>query len=385
MMESIAMNENYGNKIYFDHNATTPVLAQSAADMISYTNIPLNPSSLHSNGRLARGLVEGARARIKDAAGADNNFELVFTCSGTEANNFALRGVGLPVITTATEHSSVLNLVGAGVIPVNRDGVVELDKLESILKQLKSPVLVSVMMANNETGVIQPIAEIAKLTKQYGCLLHTDAVQAFCKIPFDISALGVDLVTLSGHKFGGPIGAACLLFKKSIELEAMMIGGGQEHKLRAGTENVPAIHAFGTASELASERLTRYEKIKVLRDYLEDRIRSICPEVIIFGENVSRIPNTSTFTMPNVQNETQLIHFDLNGIAVSAGSACGSRRLDYPRVLVGMGYDSSVATTSVRVSLGRNNTKEEIDYFVSKWEELYNSHNKNNKELQNLK
>lgn len=360
-----------GNSIYFDHNATSNIFAQVATEMASYINVPLNPSSLHSYGRNAKALVDAARSRVKAAACAGKEYKIIFTGSGTESNNLALRGVGLPVITTASEHVSVFNVVGKGIIPIDRDGIVKLDQLEKILHNLKQRVLVSVMLANNETGVIQPIAEIVKIAKKYNCLVHTDAIQAFGKIPFDIYSLGVDLLTVSGHKFGGPVGVAGLFVKEGVDLQPMILGGGQEYNIRSGSQCVIAIHGLGVASEVAIEKLNKYQNVGDLRDYLEERIQSISQDSIIFGKNAPRIPNTSSFTMPGVKNETQVIHFDLNGIAVSAGSACSARRLDYPRVQIAMGYSSNIAIEAVRVSLGRHSTKQEVDYFVEKWEQLY--------------
>lgn len=368
-------------RVYFDYNATAPIFANAMAEMLCYVGECMNASALHYDGRKAKQLLEESRSKIASLTGANNEYKVVFTSSGTEANNLALRGVGLPVITTATEHASVFNLVGKGIIPVDSNGLVKLDELEKILKQLDSKVLVSVIMANNETGVIQPISSIAKLTKKYGHLLHTDAVQAFCKIPFSVAELGVDLATISGHKFGGPVCTACLIVRKNIEIEPILVGGGQEYGLRAGTQSVLAIRGFSAAAEIGQQRISRYKEIKELRDYLETSLQKICPNLIIFGKDAPRLPNTSSIAMPNVKNETQLVYFDLNGISVSSGSACSSSRLDYPRVQIAMGYESSIAQNAIRVSLGRYNTKQEVEYFIEHWKALYKKHNNKNKKV----
>lgn len=357
--------------IYFDNNSTSAIFGQVAAEMASCINIPFNPSALHSYGRQAKALVDSARSKVKSAVFANKEYKVIFTASGTESNNLALRGVGLPVITVASEHASVFNVVGKGIIPIDRNGIVDLEQFEKILHSLGQRVLVSVMLANNETGVIQPISEIVSIAKKYNCLVHTDAVQAFGKISFDISSLGIDLLTISGHKFGGPVGAGALFVKEGIDLQPIIIGGGQEYNIRSGSQNVIAIHGLGIASEIATEKLSKYQIISKLRDYLEGEIQSISPDSIIFGKNAIRIPNTSCFTMPGVKSETQIIHFDLNGISISAGSACSSLRLDYPRVQIAMGYSSEVGTESIRVSLGRHNTMQEINYFIEKWKQLY--------------
>lgn len=362
-------------RIYFDHNATSPMSKLVIDELLMHMDLPLNPSSLHYHGRNAKNILEAARERIKMlSGGADYN--LIFTSSGTEANNLAIRGLGhMPTLTTPVEHSSVLQVVGVGGIAVDNQGIVRLDALEVLLKRIAKPALVSVIFANNETGVIQPIKEIAALVHAHEGLLHTDATQAFGKIPVNVAELGADLITISGHKFGGPVGAASLLVRKGIDLKPQIVGGGQELRFRSGTQNVACIHAYGVASEIAYYAIEEFQKIANLRDYLEEQLLRECPDMIIFGAGAHRLPNTSLISMPEISNETQLIFFDINGISVSAGSACSAGRVGLPHVQMAMGYSQSVAQCSIRVSLGAMNTREEVEYFINKWRELYRQKN----------
>jgi cysteine desulfurase len=359
--------------IYLDHNATTilnPVVKKAMAEM---GDEPLNASSIHAFGREAKKILEVARSNIAKAVGVDEKYEVVFTATGTEANNIALKGFkNFEVITTTIEHPSVLQVVGQGLIPVDKNGIVDLVALEEILKTGKK-YLVSVIFANNEVGVIQPIKEIIDLVHKYNGIIHSDATQAFGKISLDISELDLDLITISAHKMGGPQGAAALVFKKNLPVHALMQGGGQEFRIRPGTQNLNAIHAFGVAASLIN--LNDYAKLAELRDYLESEIMQVCQDIAFFSKDVARLPNTSSFTMPNVSNETQLIHFDTNGFAISAGSACSSGRIGLSTTQMNMGYSEEIARTAIRISLGIGNTKQQIDKFVSCWRELYEKTN----------
>lgn len=355
------------NFIYLDYNATTPAKPAVARAVAAVMERPLNASSVHGAGREAKRLIDGVRRTLSAALGAEN-YNVVFTASGTEANNLALKGIKADgVLVSSIEHASVLNAMADAVkIPVDENGVVELAGLQRLLSNYKQP-LVSVMLANNETGVIQPIKDITALVHAAGGIMHTDAVQAFGKINVDISTLNVDLITVSAHKIGGPLGAAALLVKPGVMVQPQIVGGGQELGMRAGTENVPAIVGFGTAIE----NIQKSAHTKVLRDRMETVIKSLGPETIIFGEHAERLPNTSCFTMPGVKNETQLIHFDLAGIAVSAGSACSSGKVTVSHVLKAMGADNDIATTSIRVSLGAETTERDMDQFVTAWRALF--------------
>lgn len=359
-------------RIYFDYNATTPCLVQVRDAMYEIVSEPLNPSSLHSYGRDSRFIVDTTRSRIANLAGALDNYQVIFTSTGTESNNMALLGLrDYKVLTSEIEHPSVLKVVGKGEIAVDQNGLVEMEMLEHLLATAKQPVLVSIQFANSETGVIQPIPEISKLVHQYNGLLHTDATQAFGRVSFSVTEYNIDLLTITGHKFGGPVGASALIFKKNLPLQPLMLGGGQEMRFRPGTQNVAAIHGLGIAAEIVINSLGSYQDIKEIRDYIENEIAKITPEVIIFGRAAPRLPNTSSISMPGVRNETQVIYFDINGIAVSTGSACSSGRTELNYVQMAMGYSEEIACTSLRISLGRDSTMLEAKEFVKLWKQLY--------------
>ncbi len=354
--------------IYLDYNATCPILPEVKTGMIKLMDLPLNPSSVHRYGKEAKMIIENARKKIATLIKADERFQVIFTSSGTEANNIALKGFkNLRVLTAAVEHPSVLEIAKEAVIPVDENGVIKLDVLEYLLQKEGPSVLVSIQAANNETGVMQPMAEIAKLVHAYGGLFHTDAVQVCGKIEFDISALDIDLATISGHKFGGPIGASALVFKKSLSLKPLMYGGGQEYRFRPGTQNTIAIHGFGLAADIAGGQSHNMKKVEEIRNYLEDKIQKNYPAAVIFGKNARRLPNTSLIAMKGVTSETQLIYFDLNKIAVSAGAACSSGKVEFSRVLMAMNVEPEIAKNALRISIGCNSTKEEIDIFADLW------------------
>lgn len=360
-------------RIYFDHNATAPVEGTVINAVAEVMANPYNASSIHGTGRQARSLIENARKEVAAFAGADlDNYRLVFTSSGTESNNLALKGVNTDnIIISAIEHASIIKTVkNANMVPVDSDGVVNIEGLERLLRALGGKNLVSIMLANNETGVIQPIKEIAAIVHKYGSILHTDAAQCFGKIEVDMKNLDVDLLTISAHKFGGPQGAAALITKKSVNLSPLITGGGQEHGYRAGSENIAAIHGFGTAAKIAREKLSSMPEISNLRDKLELELEKFAPNAVIFGKNSARLPNTSYIAMPGIGNQTQLIHFDLNGVDLSAGSACSSGRIEPSHVLKAMGVASDIAGCAIRISLGTANTEDEINLFIDLWKGL---------------
>lgn len=369
------------SNIYFDHNSTTPLNQEVWAPLFNLVDQPMNPSAVHDHGRISKSVIENAREHILDALHADkNDYQVVFTSCATEANNLALKGLdGYRVFTTSIEHPSVFNVVGEGIIPVKDSGVIDLDALEQLCKSLNGgKFLASVMAVNNETGVIQPITEAAEIVHKYGGLIHSDAVQAFGKIHFEISNL--DMVTISSHKIGGPFGAAALVARKSLPLNPLLEGGGQENRLRSGTHNSFSIYAFGLAANIAIKNIENFaSQTQRLREYIESELLKIAPDAIIYGKNANRIPNTTSITMPNVPNETQIIHFDLHGFSVSAGSACSSNRLALPRVQMSMGYPEKVARTSIRISLGISNTMEQAKKFVDCWRKLYETVNNKKK------
>jgi cysteine desulfurase len=326
-----------------------------------------NPSSVHSFGRAARNLVEDARERVARLAGA-RAADVVFTSGGSEANNLAVKGArAVRMMVSAIEHPSVLNAVpNAARIPVQDDGTVDLAALERMVAEAPRPGLIALMLANNETGVIQPVAEAARIAHAHGAKLHCDAVQAAGKIAVDVGRLGADTVALSAHKLGGPQGVGALIVRAGAGLSALISGGGQEHGLRAGTENVAGIVGFGVAAECARNELDGYARIAVLRDYMEQSLGAR-----VFGATAPRLPNTSQIAMPGVAAETQVIGFDLDGIAVSAGSACSAGKVEAPYVLAAMGVPEGEAAAAIRVSLGRDTTREEVDRFIAAWRVLH--------------
>jgi cysteine desulfurase len=370
------------DRVYLDWNATTPLRPEARAAMAATWEISGNPSSVHAEGRKARRLVEEARAAI--AAGVSARPEGVVFCSGgTEANALALtpglrRGAGLPVqrlLVSAIEHASVLAggrfpAEAIGTIKVTRSGLIDLDDLRTKLEG-GSLALVSVMLANNETGAVQPVAEVAEIVHAAGGLLHVDAIQAFGKIPFDINSMKADLVTLSAHKIGGPKGVGAVVLADGVQgLEPLLRGGGQELGRRAGTENVAGISAFGAAAKAAMAALAEDAvRLRVLRDRLEDGLAQ-APGMIVFSRDVPRLPNTTLFTVPGLKAETAVIGFDLDGIAVSSGSACSSGKVQPSHVLAAMGLSRELAQGAVRLSLGWSTSEADIDLTLKAWRKL---------------
>lgn len=372
-------------RVYLDWNATTPLRPEARAAMVAAFDLVGNPSSVHAEGREARRLVEEARAELALAVGALPR-NVVFASAGTEANALALspglRGPsGRPVerlLVSAVEHASVL--AGGrfpadriGLIRVTRSGVVDLEHLMARLAD-GPPALVSIMAANNETGALQPVAEAARIVHGAGGLLHVDAIQALGKIPFDIKAMGIDLATFSAHKIGGPKGVGALVMAEGIAgLEPVLRGGGQELSRRAGTENVAGIAGFGAAAKVALQALPEdAERITTLRIRLENGIRAIAGATI-FAEDVGRLPNTVLFTARGLKAETAVIGFDLEGIAVSSGSACSSGKVQPSHVLSAMGFDPAVAQGAVRLSLGWSTEPDDINRTLEAWRKLGNT------------
>ncbi|MCK1311534.1 MULTISPECIES: cysteine desulfurase family protein [unclassified Bradyrhizobium] len=373
------------SRIYLDWNATTPLRAEARSAMLAASELIGNPSSVHAEGREARRLVEDARALLATSVGALPR-NAVFTSTGTEANALALspglRGPsGGPVerlLVSAVEHASVL--AGGrfptdqiGQIRVTRSGVIDLDHLKALLGD-GPPALISIMAANNETGALQPIAEAAGIVHGAGGLLHVDAIQAFGKISFDIKVIGADLATFSAHKIGGPKGVGALVVAEGVAgLEPLLRGGGQELNRRAGTENVAGIAGFGAAVRVALQALPEdAERMASLRDRLENGIRSMAGATV-FSSDVGRLPNTVLFTAPGLKAETAVIGFDLEGVAVSSGSACSSGKVQPSHVLSAMGYDPTVAQGAVRLSLGWSTEPDDINRALEAWRKLGNT------------
>lgn len=354
-------------RTYLDHNATSPLRPAAKAAMLAALNTTGNPSSVHGEGRAARKLLDDAREAIAGALGAIAPM-VVFTSGGSEANNLALRGVAVErILVSATEHPSVIEAAKAAdkpveIIPVTAEGVIDLDALAKLLPGPKA--LVSVMLANNETGVIQPLREIVALAQTHGAPVHSDAVQALGKVPVNFGLLGVDLLTVSAHKLGGPVGTGALLIRDGLPVTPLIVGGGQELRRRAGTENIAGV--AGLAAAVAEKRF----EVKDLRDRLEAELEG----ATIFGRNAERLPNTTCFAAAGMSAETLLMGFDLDGIAVSSGSACSSGKVAKSHVLAAMGVAPELAQAAIRVSLGWNSTSEDIDRFIAVWRRLRARH-----------
>ena len=364
------------NPVYMDHNATTAVRPEARDAVALALALTGNPSSVHGSGRTARRLVEDARDAVAALVGAEPAW-VVFTSGGTEANNLALRVLPkrAPILCSAVEHASVLSVMdGIVEIPVDGDGVVDLGALEALLASEDTPALVSVMLANNETGVLQPVADVAALAHEHGALIHCDAVQAAGKMAIDFRALACDLMSLSAHKIGGPSGVGALVVTSGVEgdlaLIPMLRGGGQERGRRAGTENVPGSAGVGAAAQAAREGLTDFACLGRWREQIENRLRQHADNRV-YGFGVPRLANTSCLTMPGVEAETQVIQLDLAGVAVSAGAACSSGKVEPSRVLAAMGVDANEAATAIRVSLGWNTTEDDANKFVEAWIQVY--------------
>jgi cysteine desulfurase len=338
-----------------------------------------NPSSVHGEGRAARRLIEDAREQVAALVGAKSR-NVVFTSGGTESNMMALSPGTGPcdgLLVSAIEHPSVLaggrfGRSGAECVPVTADGRIDLAALE---RRLAAPAtgtrrpLVSLMLANNETGVVQPVVEAARLTHAAGGLLHVDAIQAAGRISCDLNEIGADLLTLSGHKVGAPKGVGALIKRdEALHLDPLIKGGGQERSTRAGTENVAAIAGFGAAASAAHSGLAvERAHMMALRDRLEAGLRTTTPAAVIFGATVERLPNTTLVALPGMKAETAVIAFDLDGVAVSSGAACSSGKVQPSHVLAAMGVPPELARGAIRLSLGWNTTEFEVDRFLDAW------------------
>ena len=363
-------------RVYLDHNATTPLdplvadrMAQAMRDVWG------NASSIHHFGQQAKAALDQARGAVGTLIGADAS-EIVFTAGGTESDNLAIRGAAEAIepsgrkhlVTSAIEHEAVLNTMKAlarrgwrvTMVPVDASGVVSIDRMREAITD--DTALVSVMHANNEIGTIQPIAEIAAVAHEHGALFHTDAVQSAGKIPIDIRTLGVDMLTIAGHKFYGPKGTGALWMKRGVRLVSPVTGGKQERSRRAGTENVPALVGLGVAAELAQQKMAgETPRLSALRDRLEAGVLSKVSNTERNGAAAPRVPNTTNISIDRVEAESLLIGLDLAGIAVSSGSACSSGTLEPSHVLKAMGLPHARTLGSIRFSLGAANTEADID------------------------
>jgi cysteine desulfurase len=361
--------------IYLDHNATTPVHPEVKKVMIGLMDKAPNPSSVHKNGRAAKAIIENAREQIMNLAHANSTeYQLIYTSCGTEANNLIINNFkDADVFISGIEHLSIFGfkdyLSSIKVIKVDRNGILDLHDLEDNLKNSKcDKKLVSVMLANNEAGVIQPLDLIVEVAKKYGALVHSDLAQVLGKISVNITELELDFATISAHKFGGPMGAGALIAGLAHHIKPMIIGGGQERGARAGTENLLAIAGFGKAAEVAKEELeSRHNKMRDLQEYLENNLPS---GFSVVASAVPRLPNTSLLIAKNMSAQNLLIALDLKGIMVSTGSACSSGKIGKSHVLAAMNYDENEAQSAIRVSVSQYNTKDEIDEFIQACNEI---------------
>ncbi len=353
---------------YLDHNATSPLRPAAFDAMVEAMRAGGNPSSVHGAGRRARAIVDRARREVASLVGARPS-ETIFTSGGTEANNLALSGAGRRrVLVSAVEHDSVRRAVSrAEILPVDGEGVLDLAALEAALSASVEPALVSVMLANNETGVLQPIAEIVRLARAAGALVHCDAIQGAGKVTVDLQALGVDYLSLSAHKLGGPPGVGALVVRHSAPFSPDRLGGGQESNRRAGTENVSGIAGFAAAAEAAKGGLD----VTGFRDRLELSLVQIAAGAKIFGARAPRIANTTCISMPGVPAETQVMALDLAGVCISAGAACSSGKVQRSPVLLAMGVAAEEAACATRISLGWNTGPADIERLIIAWQDLY--------------
>ena len=351
-------------RTYLDHNATSTLRPEARAAMTAAMDCTGNASSVHGEGRAARRVLDDARDRVARAVGVIAPM-VVFTSGGSEANNMVLKGAAVDrIIVSAIEHPSVLEAARASgrpveTIPVDGSGVIDLGALEKMLKGPKA--LVSVMLANNETGVVQPLADVVRLAE--GHLVHSDAVQVLGKLPLNLALLPLDFVTLSAHKSGGPVGIGAVVVRDGVALEPLIHGGGQELRRRAGTENLVTIAGFGAVAGLKQD-------VRRLRDRLEAELEG----AVIFGAQVERLPNTSCFAYPGMKAETLLMAFDLEGVAVSWGSACSSGKVAKSHVLAAMGEKPEISQAAIRVSLGWDTTEQDIEHFIAAWRKIRDRH-----------
>ncbi len=370
------------NKIYLDYNATVPLLKEVKKSIVDCMDVgPLNASSIHYYGRKGKDIIEVARVNISQLVNANKN-NIIFTSSATEAINLLFSNFET-IIVSSIEHLAVLSSSKSDhIIPVNQDGIVDLNFLELYLKKLiknNKKALISIMWVNNETGVIQPIKDVIKIAKKFQCLVHCDAAQALGKIKINFEEIELDFLTLSGHKIGAPTGIGTLIYNNKINLTPQILGGGQEKGMRAGTENMLGIRGFGEAARLASDRKeNNCSQVKFLRDFIQNKIKKISPDTIIFGENTSRVANTLLIASPKIPGDLALMKLDLESFSVSSGSACSSGKISKSHVVSAMGYDE-LASNSIRISFPPNDdilksesliTTKELDRLARCWSNL---------------
>ena len=360
-------------RVYLDNNATAPIRPEVVCVMAESMKEVGNASSIHNAGRQARKKIEEAREQVADFVNAEAR-QVVFTSGATEANNMILKGYNnATTFVSAIEHPAVMQAnPEAQLIPVTKNGRLDLEAMEDMLADLSENALVSVMYVNNETGVIQPLDEVSERAKKYGAIVHSDAVQAAGRLPLDFPELDIDYMSLSGHKFGGPQGVGALIFRNGLTPPPLLQGGGQERRARAGTENIAGILGFAEACRLAREHLEDFQNLCELRDMMEKELKKMTPQIIVYGQHAPRVSNTSCIGFPGVPAETLLMNLDLGGIAVSSGSACSSGVVKNSPVIRAMGAGDDEAGSTIRISMSWQTQKKDIDHFLEIWSKINN-------------
>ena len=359
--------------IYLDYNATTPIREEVKQRMLEVMGPPLNSSSVHSYGRKAKSYLQNARNSVGNLINA-NNDQIIFTSGGTEANSMIMQSSKRPLISSVEHDAVIASSFNPEFIEVNSDGVVSLNKLESKIK-LINPDIISVMWANNETGVIQPIKEIVKIAKKFKIHVHCDAVQAVGKIKIDFKSSGLNSMAISSHKIGGPVGVGALIISDPFNINPIIFGGGQERGHRSGTENLIGIVGLGSASDLVSKDSELITNIALKQKQFEKLLRDNLCDIKIFGDNVERLPNTTCVYMPHLEANAQVIALDLEGYAVSAGSACSSGKVKSSHVLKAMNAEFA-SNKSIRISSGWQNNQNDLEKLAHAYIELYKRSNK---------
>lgn len=367
------------SRIYLDWNATAQIRPEVISLVTQIMGEVGNASSVHDCGRRARKYVEDARAQIARLCSTKPE-QVVFTSGATESINTVLSGFrNKRVLISAIEHPAVIAAAGTSAekIPVAPDGIVDMQAYEKMLNSGEPPALVSIMLVNSETGVIQPIAEMAKMAHDKGALFHTDAVQGAGRIDISLGALDADYISLSAHKMAGPQGVGAIIFREGLELPKFMLGGGQEKNCRAGTHNTAGIAGMGLAAEMAMAHMPHYAEIEKMRDAMENEIRSFTNKAVIYGANAPRIGNTCNIGLSGLPAQTQMMALDLDGICVSSGSACSSGAFKASHVLTAMGVNDEDAKCALRISMGYATTQADIDAFLESWKKIVKRHAEN--------
>jgi cysteine desulfurase len=364
-------------RTYLDYNASAPLRAEARAAMVASMDTTGNPSSVHAEGRAVRAIVERAREEVAQLVNAKPS-EVVFTSGATEANNWVMAAGWDEICVSAIEHDSVLEPARASgarlaSLPVSKSGVVDVEAATATLaraRERSARVLASLMMANNETGVVQPVAEVAAAARRLGAVMHVDAVQAPGRLDIDFAEIGADAMVLSAHKLGGPRGVGALIIRDGVALMPFIKGGGQERRRRGGTENVAGIAGFGAAAAALKREARAVARISRLRDMLEDGVVRMTPAAVIVGREAPRVANTACIALPGKPAETLVIKLDLDGIAVSAGAACFSGKVKASHVLEAMGLGPEIAGSAIRVSLGPETSEGDVAAFLEAWEKI---------------